>query len=344
MISKKNGLLLILLIGAVLASSFFLMRTITTSENLASAILRGSNRTDLKVGAWLWKAPTDFSQHELEEMLTSAENAGIKELYVSIDLFVDITERKENVEKQAKLREFDAALSTFVKRAHERGIETHALAGGPEWTKESHRYIPHLLLTHILEYNKTVSRDARIEGIQFDIEPFSLPSFTTPEGQREILTEYITLVNDITERVKESGEDLTLGFAIPYWLDGETRQLPLISYENATKATLYHIIDILSQIPQSYLAVMAYRTEPSGPNGTIALTKNEIVYANKTPVKIVVGQETTDTEPTSITFYAKSKRDLRNAIRTISLHYDNDPSFGGVAIHDLSGYGALKDK
>ena len=51
------------------------------------------------------------------------------------------------------------------------------VAGGPTWTAESHRYLGPKVLELVADYNAEADPDERLQGIQFDIEPYVDLSF-----------------------------------------------------------------------------------------------------------------------------------------------------------------------
>ena len=72
-----------------------------------------------------------------------------------------------------------------------------------------------------------------------------------------------------------------------------------------TKAAAFHLIDLLAELPEAYLVVMAYRNLASGPDGSIELVRGELEYASQTGAAtgIVVGQEFTEVTPEKLSFW-----------------------------------------
>jgi hypothetical protein len=59
-------------------------------------------------------------------------------------------------------------LRRFVARAS--SLAVHAVAGGPNWTTESHRYLGPKVLELVADHNADAEPDERLKGVQFDIE------------------------------------------------------------------------------------------------------------------------------------------------------------------------------
>jgi hypothetical protein len=106
---------------------------------------------------------------------------------------------------------------------------------------------------------------------------------------------------------------------------------------------VFQVLDILSQAPDSYIAIMAYRDHADGANGSIGVSQTEMDYATThTPkVGIWVGMETGDVQPASITFHGKTNADLEKAIGEVNAAFLTNASYRGVAIHHWGSYPEL---
>ncbi|RBW68705.1 hypothetical protein DS031_15230 [Bacillus taeanensis] len=89
--------------------------------------------------------------------------------------------------------------------------------------------------------------------------------------------------------------------------------------------------------------MMAYRNKLDGNNGILALTKNEIDYAEKQKKEIVIALETKPLEESHLSF-AGNLKGLDQAINEINNIYSSYKSFRGIAVHDYNYWKALETK
>lgn len=299
-----------------------------------------------EVGIWFWSAPGTYSPAELEEIATWLAKEGITDAYVRIDDYIDIVEQSDVAGRELRLAAFTVHLKELSRIFHAKGIKVHGLGGHPRWSSLSHRYIPERILTFVIEYNRTALTNERLDGMQFDIEPYQGNSRPPPEEEVRMMKDYLTTIERLNSTAVRGGTPvLPVGFVIPYWYDNRTRILPLIEWKGQTKPFAFHIIDEAARTPNSHLIVMAYRNKPDGHNGTIAVVEDELSYAGNlpNPPKVLIGQETNNTQPPSITFYGKKRWELKKAVQTVYDHYLSHPAFGGFAIHQYESFRKMKN-
>ena len=85
-------------------------------------------------------------------------------------------------------------------------------------------------------------------------------------------------------RIQYGNEGLALGFAIPFWFDG-TPEAPAVQFGESPepKAAAFHLIDMLRDLPEVYVLVMAYRNHASGDDGSIELVEREVERPGRLP-------------------------------------------------------------
>jgi hypothetical protein len=222
--------------------------------------------------------------------------------------------------------------------ANESGIRVEALSGAPEWAREDYRYIPHSLLDFIFEYNRE-NPDASFSGVHFDIEPYGVEEFEE-EGE-EMMAEYVFLAEELVERVaNEGGGELTLGFAVPYWYVGEREDFPTVRFDGEEKEVGEALIEILDSYEHSYIAIMAYRVEAEGNNGTVEISKPLLREASEGSrnVSVYIGQETAETEEESISFFGSTKESFNSEARQIDDALQAFGAYEGIVIHHLESF------
>jgi hypothetical protein len=178
----------------------------------------------------------------------------------------------------------------------------------------------------------------------FDIEPQALDDFDSDSGQQELLSDFVEMIDESARHIRSAASDLTLGFTVPFWFDGATRDIPNVPYAGSSAPPVFQAIRALSQTAHGEILVMAYRNKSSGHNGAIELSSDEINFANDYApnVRILVGIAANKTSPSSITFYGKKQRDVQSDAENIVSALGASPSFGGLFIHDFESYEDLK--
>ena len=233
----------------------------------------------------------------------------------------------------------------FVARASSLGFTVHAVAGGPNWTAETHRYLGPMTLQLIADYNSDVYPEERIRGVQFDIEPYVEDSFR--DNMERSLQDYLWTPPDIVDAYEQvrtwyGNKGLTLGFAIPFWFDG-TLEVPAVQFGESEepKAAAFHLIDMLRNLPEAYVLVMAYRNHATGDDGSIEHIEREFGYASHPEVAcacgIVTGQELTDVrpEPEKLSFWTEGRAAFRQAVAELTEVYGGLPQFRGISVDDI---------
>jgi hypothetical protein len=206
----------------------------------------------------------------------------------------------------------------------------------------------------VADYNAAADPDERLRGVQFDIEPYVASGFW--DDVDTSLTSYLTTVEAIVDRYRrvraQPGNDgLGLGFAIPSWFEGAP-EVPEVTWgptgsaePKTTKAAAFHLIDLLAELPEAYLVVMAYRNLASGPDGSIGLVRGELEYASQTGAAsgIVVGQEFTEVTPEKLSFWWVGRVAFRRAAAELAAAYGGLPQFRGISVDDMDAYQAARE-
>ena len=295
---------------------------------------------------WVWDAGVIVEAGPQSTLMAFCKQHDIALLYVS-------TARVFGEAGQAKKPPISRAqLGAFVRRAHAQGIKVHGLDGDPGFARRDKHALALARLERALDYNAMAPPEERLDGWQWDTEPYLLPDFKTPAGRRQILVEFLDSAQQMRDAIEKHdavqppvAHSFALGYAIPFWLDNRENA---VSWNGADKAATFHLMDILNALPASYIAIMAYRDRAEGPNGSIALTEGEARYATqKAPrVRVWIGQETLDVkgDPPSITFWQEGASELEKAIAQIGSHYAATPAVAGVAIHHWESYRLLTER
>jgi len=288
---------------------------------------------------WVWDAEVITDLKKQQQCFAFCSEKNISLIYLDVgDCFIEpkVESNKVQVSK--------APLANFISMAHDRSIKVHALDGDASWAYQENHSIPLDRLQRAFDFNLSVEPEKRLDGFQFDIEPYLLPEFKTDEC-KEVLVEYLELVSQMQDKVKESNPNFELGFAIPFWWDVENTQVSEVDWQEVSKPVAYHLIDILNDLQKGYIAIMDYRDFTDGPDGSIRHASDEMKYVseNAPNVTVFIGQETGDvkTDPPKITFWQEGEDALEEAISELMAAFNDFNSFGGVAIHHYDSYREL---
>lgn len=167
------------------------------------------------------------------------------------------------------------------------GARVYALDGDPSYAfTENHEGV-FRTVDRIAAFNAEAPPDQRFHGVRYDVEPYLAPGFEGPRRQ-EILDGYVALVAGLSRRARASG--LALGLDVPFWLDGpdEESGAPLeAAWEGARRTVLDHVLEHADDV-----AIMDYRTQAAGPDGSVAHARAELERAGATETGVLVAVET----------------------------------------------------
>ncbi|MEF2965830.1 hypothetical protein V3851_08315 [Paenibacillus sp. M1] len=228
-----------------------------------------------------------------------------------------------------------ATYEELIRRAHEHGIRVFALVGRANWALEGHHREALEEVRQVLSFN-TSHPSSKFDGIQYDIEPHTLPEYKTKRGS--VCYQYIQVLKKIANEIALSGDNLEFNAAIPFWL--ATGENPVIVETGGEKKPLsYFVLDIVDTV-----TIMAYRDTAER---QIRATQAEIDYAANIGKKIYIGAETNapngDTIPSEITYYNKGLDYMNQQLDAVTSYYSNHSGFSGVAIHNYPAFKAMAE-
>lgn len=281
-------------------------------------------------GVWLWTPIFNLTPTYWDSVIAGAKKTGIRNIYLSIDTYLDIYVMPEGPEKETKKKAFDGILESFITAAHENDMTVDAEAGWRNWAEPGNEYKAFAIADYVLQFNATHAE--KLRGLQYDIEPYLLSSYQT--DKKTALRNFVDLVSRTVTRLHTS--DLKFSVVIPDFYDSESGETPRFLYGWTYSYALTHLLNALERRPGSTLIVMAYRNQSEGADGSISISRDEIRAANDYRTKVIVAQETGDVLPPSITFYNTSLSSLNTQLRNIQEAFADDASYDGIAIHYIN--------
>lgn len=333
-------LVLVVAIGMLMVYviSLYLPKSSPTPHSTITASL-----TDIQspIGVWMWEDISSFSHDQLNFQLEQFSKARITDVYLNVEWLLNIREGSlSNEEKSRRSLQFTQTLSEYIALAQTYAIRIHALAGGPEWATESQSYIPGAILDIVLQYNRANPLH-KFSGIQFDIEFHSSGEFK--ENQQEQFESFLNIVQNLGQSIMQYNatqtEVMSLGFAIPYWFDGQNANLEQVQYNGKLAFIAEHLMDILNNVHE-YIVIMAYRDTVYGSNGIMDITHHERTYLAETqsPLQLLIAIETTDIVERHATFHGQAPIELIQAMIDIEKEMHSLKNFRGIVIHEANSY------
>jgi hypothetical protein len=299
------------------------------------------------LAAFEWYRLSEVNENVSRERLWSLRGDGFATVYADLGEYLEEADEPESWSQRRKLRWLADDLRRFVARASRAGLAVHGVAGGPNWTAETHRYLGPKLLELVADYNAEAEPDERLQGVQFDIEPYVDPGFW--DDVDTSLKDYLATIEGIVDTYEQvrgwpGNDGLSLGFAIPFWFDG-TPEVPEVDFNGTRQAVAFHLIDLLGGLPEAYLVVMAYRNLTAGPDGSIEFVRGEFEYANRAGAAcgIVIGQEFTPVTPEKLSFWWTGRAAFRQAAEELVDAYGDLPQFRGISVDDMDAYQAAQE-
>ena len=289
-------------------------------------------------GSWIWTPIMQMTPEYTESVLSDAKTNGVNASYVSIDTYMDIFTMPKGPERERQKELFSQKLEDFIIRANKKGIVVDAEAGWRNWAEDGNEYKAFAVINYVKNFN--AEHKNKFRGFQYDVEPYLLESYK--KDPSSVLKNFVELI-DRTEYFM-AASTLKFSVVVPDFYDGKDNATPKFSYNGKKDYTFGHLLNILDKRPDSSIIVMSYRNFAEGEDGAIEISKNEMRTAKRGSydTKIIIAQETGDVPPPYITFHGTSKNYLFKEIEKINAAFSPQSNFGGIAVHYVNAFLALK--
>jgi hypothetical protein len=290
----------------------------------------------LENGTWLWTPTLQITPEYRDKIIKGAVDNSINTIYVSIDSYLDIFVMPNGKEKDEAKEKFDSILRDFIQVASKNGIKVDAEAGWQNWAEPGNSYKANVVLDYVINFNKR--NKEKFRGFQYDVEVYLLPEYF--ENREKTLSNFLSLINQTVTILNNT--DLQFSVVVPEFYDGTLDETPSFNYRGKKAYPIEHLLSILDRRAGSKIIVMSYRNFSQGKDGSIDVSTNEILTANKYDTKVVLAQETGDVPPPYITFYGKSKNEYEEQVKLLEEEFINEKSYGGLATHYINAFMELK--
>ena len=235
------------------------------------------------------------------------------------------------------LRDSRPQVASFVRWARGRGYHVQAVVAGGTTPPNLGALPPyqHYAISEfekVLDYNLAVPADARFDGVNVDIEPYSLAPWSDASSNLQVV--YLDLLEQLVRLRDASGEPLLFGPAIPSWFDTSTPCCTAVTWHGRTAPLSDHVQDL-----SDYVSLMDY-VDHADNGGIIARAAHEVAYARQIdkPESVVIGVETKDLtgggDPPSVTFWEEGRTYMEAELAKVYAAYAPDETyFAGIAMH-----------
>jgi hypothetical protein len=292
-----------------------------------------------ELGIWVWNYPDQMNGTEVGNLLGALSRNSFNAVYLTVDNYLDIASLPAGANRTAKSKAYMASLASFVGKAKDKGIAVDIEGGANDWAVPANRWKGYALIDFLKDYNAAYP-NAPVRGFQYDVESYLLPDYQ--KHQAVVLQDFVDFISESASRMQSKNPQQRFSVVVPHFYDSDIGWTAQVSYKGATEYTYNALLRALSQKPNSELIVMAYRNHVDGQDGSEDLASAEIKQANGFSTKVIVAQETGDVQPSYVTFFGKSKRDLADALAQIEKDFGGYSSFGGVAVHYVDSFMKLQ--
>lgn len=179
----------------------------------ATALRLLAQSTAAKAGAsrrstWIWN-PTQWQQSP-DQVFATAKALRIDTLFITIPLAAGVVAD-------------GARLASFTSRAAAQGIAVWAVDGDPHMIEPAQRSATLARAGAYAAYNRTAVGDARLKGMQFDVEPYLLPGYELAPALLD--RQYV----DLVQALKQVAADMPLEMVVPFWWNTKPEMLDAIA-------------------------------------------------------------------------------------------------------------------
>jgi hypothetical protein len=207
------------------------------------------------------------------------------------------------------------AYRPFLAAAHDQGLTVLAMAGDPSWAADH---------TDWTAWMDEVVAFGDFDGAVFDVEPYTLPEWTTKRRGR-LIRSYLEGLSEASLRAGS----LDVYAAIPFWWDDP-------EFRTGRDLLLDRVLESVNGV-----VVMAYRDHASGVDGIIDVAATEAHRAAETGRSFVIAVETAPTDLNKVSFAEEGLSVMHEELSIVESHFAATAGFAGIAIHHFDSYASL---
>ena len=268
---------------------------VITAAFVAAVMVVGGNSPAQAAGEralWVWDGPTD-------DVIDFALTKGITDLYLHTP--PGFTE--------------DPAYLPFIDTARSAGLQVLAMGGDPSWAWGGSDWG---------NWVDEIVTFGAFDGIVFDVEPHTLPDWTTKRRNR-LIRSYLSALDDASSR---AGSLTTLA-TVPFWWDDP-------AFKTKKRLLIEHVLSRTDGI-----IIMAYRDQALGVDGIIEHSATEANLAAASGKLFTVGVETGFAGLDKVSFAEEGMAAMEAELSLVESAYAGTAGYRGIAIHHYGSYAAM---
>lgn len=231
-----------------------------------------------------------------------------------------------------------AVVAAFCQEAAGYGLGVELLLADHTWARASRHASAIAAAQQAVAFALAQPPDARPRGLHFDVEPHTLPEWTTDYAG--IAGQYVGLLESLAGVTSGTGLRLTVDIA--FWYD--SREL---TRDGVTRKLHEWVLDHVDHaVLMDYRDFALTASGAPAPDGTIVHAQTEVAYAGTVGKKVSLGLETKCFEdlvnnPEKITFCEEGRAHLELVLEQTRQHFAGHPGFAGMVIHHYATWRAL---
>lgn len=315
--------------GGVVVDHYQSFRRLVTSRPGPEHGLKKPDVAQNAVGLWVWNIKSIKTKKEQDRLLAFCQQYGINRLSVQLHLEPGSVKRG-----QPKLM-FADQLRRLIVEAKHKGIRVEALDGAPEMAMPQHRGTVLAILDEVMAFNHTLPPDVGFVAMHYDIEPYLLPQWDTPQRQA-IMRQYLDLMEAVRLKMRLDAPGMALAASIPFWYDNRISQEDscILEFNGQRKNFHEHIQDITD-----YVAIMSYRRHAVGDDSMTQHLEVERAYAEWVGKTVFAGMETIEIKGRpKVSFYGLPQTEFWFQKQKLEQVLGQRGGFGGVMIHSYESF------
>jgi hypothetical protein len=220
------------------------------------------------------------------------------------------------------------ALKDLMVLAGQRNISTSILRGDPRmFFPEKHGQTLEELRA-IIVFSQTMPREALLQGIKYDVEPYLTKEWKAGgETRRSVMHGYLSFLRKARLLLDEETPHLLLGADTPFWWD---RDEFVTEFEGKSQRFSEHVQDLTD-----FIVIMSYSRDV---RKVLASVEGERRYAERIEKLIHPSLETIQLkQDPHISFWGVPADEFWKTVNQIQEVTKKDPVLGGVRIHNYRG-------
>ena len=222
-----------------------------------------------------------------------------------------------------------ARMRLFLDAAHRSGIQVYALAGDLGWGT-NHAWVMKNIVEPFIAYNALgVKPSEQFDGMMLDVEYWADEVQNPP-------TDHLPGLCDLVKAIKvRTGK--RVGLFSAFYLKDSSSTRSAITYNGKSAQDGEHMMDVAD-----FVVVGSYRDTSADIQ---SLFQPWYDYASQSGLnlQLLCGAETTDVQPSNITFFGQGKAAMETQLASVSGVYQvtGNSAFMGFAIHSYDGWKAM---